>query len=56
MAQTMCSECNARYSPERELNDHLATAHRKVGAAQSSFAPRDKKTRVSAALANQPPN
>jgi len=56
MAQTTCSECSARYSLERELHDHLVTAHRKFGTAQSSFAPRDKKTGVSAALANQPPN
>ena len=56
MAQTTCSECNAQYSSERELRDHLATAHRKFGTAQSSFAPRDKKEGALAALANRPPN
>jgi hypothetical protein len=56
VAETTCSECNARYSSEGELRDHWVTAHRKFGTAQSRFAPGNKKTGASAALANQPPN
>jgi hypothetical protein len=56
MAQTTCSECNAQYNSERELRDHLATAHRKFGTAQSSSTPRDKIAGALAAPANRPPN
>jgi hypothetical protein len=56
MAQTTCSECNAQYNSERELRDHLATAHRKFGTAQSSFTPRNKIAGALAAPANRPPN
>jgi hypothetical protein len=55
MPQTTCRECNAQYNSERELRDQLATAHRKFGTAQSSFAPRDKKAGESATLVDQPP-
>jgi hypothetical protein len=54
MTQTTCSECNAQYNSERELRDHLGTAHRKFALTQSSFTPSDKKAEVSATLANQP--
>jgi hypothetical protein len=54
MTQTTCSECFACYSSERELRDHMATAHRKFGLARSIFAPRVKKSAASAATANQP--
>ena len=55
MPQITCSECNAQYSSERELRDHLAMAHRKFGPAQSSLAPGDKKAGVSAALVDRLP-
>jgi hypothetical protein len=55
MRETTCGECNAQYSSERELRDHLAMAHRKFGTAQSSFAPLDKEVRVSAAVVDPPP-
>ncbi len=54
MPQTTCGKCNAHYSSERELRDHLGTAHRKFGSAQSSFAPSNEKVEALAALANQP--
>jgi hypothetical protein len=56
MAQTTCSECKAQYKSERELRDHLATAHRKFGSAQNSFTPRNKRAGASAVLASRPPN
>ena len=55
MPQITCSVCNAQYSSERELRDHLAMAHRKFGPAQSSLAPGDKKAGVSAALVDRLP-
>ena len=31
MARITCSECNAWYNTERELDDHKKMAHRKFG-------------------------
>jgi hypothetical protein len=31
MARITCSQCNAWYSTERELRDHMQTAHRQPG-------------------------
>jgi uncharacterized membrane protein len=31
MARITCSQCNAWYSTERELRDHMQTAHRQAG-------------------------
>jgi hypothetical protein len=54
MAQTTCSQCDAQYNSERELRDHLGTAHRKFGSEQSSFEPRDTQSEVLAAPVNEP--
>jgi hypothetical protein len=35
MARIVCSQCNASYSLDRELRDHMQTAHRKVEAENS---------------------
>jgi hypothetical protein len=55
MRETRCGECNAQYSSERELRDHMAMAHRKFGTAQSGFAPLDKEVHVAAAVVDPPP-
>ncbi len=34
-ARTTCSQCNAWYSSDRELQDHMRAAHRWVGSEQS---------------------
>jgi hypothetical protein len=49
MAQTTCSRCSAQYNSERELRDHLATAHRKFGPEQSSFEPGNTQLELPAA-------
>jgi hypothetical protein len=33
---TRCSQCNAWYNSERELQDHLATVHHRFGSEESS--------------------
>jgi methyl coenzyme M reductase gamma subunit len=48
MAQTTCSRCSARYNSERELRDHLGTAHRKFGQEQTSSEPNNTKLELSA--------
>jgi hypothetical protein len=35
MARTTCSQCNAWYSSEGDLRDHMRTAHRAFGSEQS---------------------
>jgi hypothetical protein len=35
MARITCSQCNAWYNSERELRDHMHTAHRQASAEQS---------------------
>ena len=35
MARITCSQCNAWYSSERELQEHMKTAHRQGGSEQS---------------------
>jgi len=35
MARITCNLCNAWYNSERELRDHMQTAHRKFGSEQS---------------------
>jgi hypothetical protein len=35
MAPTTCNQCKAWYNSERELRDHMRTAHRWVGSEQS---------------------
>jgi hypothetical protein len=35
MARITCSQCNAWYNSERELRDHMHTAHRQAVAEQS---------------------
>jgi len=35
IAPTTCSQCNAWYSSERELRDHMRTAHPWVGSEQT---------------------
>ena len=54
MAQTTCSQCNAWYSSERELRDHLGTAHRIFGSEQSNPKPDDAIIEVAAATPIQP--
>lgn len=34
MAQTVCNQCDAQYNSERDLRNHMRTAHRKFGAEQ----------------------
>jgi hypothetical protein len=53
MAQTACSQCNAWYSSERELRDHLGTAHRIFASQQSNPKPDDAILEVAAAPPNQ---
>ena len=36
MARTTCNRCNASYNSERELGDHMRTAHRVFISEQSS--------------------
>jgi hypothetical protein len=36
IARIVCSQCNAWYDTERELRDHIETAHRGRGPGQSS--------------------
>jgi hypothetical protein len=52
MAQTTCSRCSAQYNSERELSDHLATAHRKFCPEQSSSEPANAPLELPAAIAN----
>jgi len=54
MTQTSCSQCDAYYNSERELRDHLGTAHRKFGSEQSNSAPGDAQPEVLAASVNEP--
>jgi hypothetical protein len=54
MAQTTCSRCSAQYNSERELRDHLGTAHRKFGPEQSSSESSNTKLDLPAVLANHP--
>ena len=37
VARITCSECNSWYASERELWDHMQTAHRKFVSEQSTF-------------------
>jgi hypothetical protein len=34
MARVICHQCNAWYSSEPELRNHMQTAHRKIGSEQ----------------------
>jgi hypothetical protein len=52
MAQTTCSRCIAQYNSERELLDHLRTAHRKFDPEQTSYEPRNTQFALSATLVN----
>ena len=36
VARITCNQCNAWYNSERELRDHMRTAHREFGSEQSS--------------------
>jgi len=36
-ARITCSECNAWYDSERELRDHIQTAHRRFVSEQTTF-------------------
>jgi hypothetical protein len=45
---TICSQCNAWYNSERELQYHVATAHHRFGSEQSSSEPGDKPSEVQA--------
>jgi hypothetical protein len=54
MAQTACSQCNAWYSSERELRDHMWAAHRIFGSGQSNSKPDDTNLKVAAVPPNQP--
>jgi hypothetical protein len=36
MARITCSQCNASYNSERELRDHMQTAHRRFVSEQGS--------------------
>ena len=36
MAQTTCSQCDGWYASERELQDHMQTAHRRSVPEQST--------------------
>ncbi len=40
MARISCSQCNAWYDSEKELREHMKTAHRQGGSEQGS-SPRD---------------
>ena len=37
VARITCSECNGWYDSERELRDHMQTAHRRFVSEQSTF-------------------
>jgi hypothetical protein len=52
MARITCNQCNAWYDSERELRDHMKTAHRAGGLGQDSF-PQDVTEQDSA---NIPPH
>ena len=54
MAQTTCSRCSAQYNSERELSDHLATAHRKFCPEQSNSEPSNTQLEVPGTLVNHP--
>lgn len=54
MAQTTCSQCDAQYYSERELRDHLVTAHRTFGSEQSSSEPGETQFEVLVAPVNEP--
>jgi hypothetical protein len=54
MAQTTCSRCSAQYNSERELRDHLGTAHRKFGPEQSSSESSKPKLDLPAVPVNHP--
>jgi hypothetical protein len=54
MTQTSCSQCDAYYNSERELRDHLETAHRKFGSEQSGSELGDKQLEALAAPGNKP--
>jgi hypothetical protein len=41
-----CSQCNASYNSERELQEHMKTAHRQRGSEQGSFERDDTKEGV----------
>jgi hypothetical protein len=44
MPQTTCNHCNATYNSERELRDHLGTAHRMFPSEQRAFEPEPAQT------------
>ena len=37
VARITCSQCNGRYDSERELRDHMRTAHRRFVSEQGTF-------------------
>jgi hypothetical protein len=37
VARITCSQCNGWYNSERELRDHMQTAHRRLVSEQSTF-------------------
>ncbi len=54
MAQTACSQCNAWYHSERELRDHLRTAHRIFGSEQNNSGSGDTSSALGTVPVNQP--
>ena len=51
VARITCSQCNGWYDAERELRDHMQTAHRRFVTDQSAF--QDGSTQPDS-LKNQP--
>ena len=51
---TRCGQCNAWYNSERELQDHLATAHHRFGSEQSSSKPGNAPSEAEASPEKSP--
>ena len=46
MPDTACSQCNAWYKSEHELNDHMRIFHRQFGSEKSGSRPGDAESEV----------
>jgi len=56
MPNTSCSQCNAWYNSEHELNDHLETVHRMFGLKQSSSEPGNAESEETVPVVDKPDN
>ena len=56
VARVPCPQCNASYNSERELHDHMQTAHREFGAERSSSQPVGKVEKGQCAPLDLNPN